>query len=455
MRTAGAPDDESSSSSDSDDTQLPDNRGPEYPSNRGLDPPDRENQDRHAADTARSHGRPDINDINMSFRNLRPREQVERFIVQGTPSGEPPDPVLSRSGFNNRWQHLSTSNSPVSRSDIDELRHDISQLLLQNERLLALHQHSSSSVLTSTSSSYNHGSSPSLRIATPETEEEISNSENSTSDRSGPVSDSSLHTAVQKLDVRETRRLLAAGAATEARNFFDETVLMAVPKGCTGNNGDTAAEIIKELINAGADIKVRDTSSRTLLHHATLYGPLPVVMALLNGGCQINATTVSGITPLHEACYNIEAEPEIVRALIVAGADLDATCVEKRGRPLDYAIYSLHKIEGAIATLNIASGTPEITTLLECCKNFHRVVRKIDVVLRSLQRIQFSLDGHRRMSRSYVFRNLLDVVTDGWSMSQIRRKYRRECMNLMFMSNMDIYQELRQYHLRQPVSEPL
>jgi ankyrin repeat protein len=63
-------------------------------------------------------------------------------------------------------------------------------------------------------------------------------------------------------------------------------------------------QVIKELLDHGADIEAMDRDRRTPLHWASSRSHLPVVIELMDRGADIEAMTSSGMTALHFACWN-------------------------------------------------------------------------------------------------------------------------------------------------------
>ena len=78
-------------------------------------------------------------------------------------------------------------------------------------------------------------------------------------------------------------------------------------------------EIVKLLIDNGAELEARMTDGTTPLHLASLHNQLPVVELLLAKGVNINVEKESGRTPLYSACEKNNVE--IVNALLKKGAN--------------------------------------------------------------------------------------------------------------------------------------
>ena len=82
-------------------------------------------------------------------------------------------------------------------------------------------------------------------------------------------------------------------------------------------------EMVKALIENGADVNSRDSSQNTPLHLACDNGNLEMVMVLLEKGATIDAINIDEDTPLHFACLN--GHTDLAMALIKKGADIYAT----------------------------------------------------------------------------------------------------------------------------------
>ena len=74
------------------------------------------------------------------------------------------------------------------------------------------------------------------------------------------------------------------------------------------------ADVVKVLIDAGADIETRDKHSRTPLMYACKNGSQPIVKMLVAAGAEVRATTSKGATSLILAAYH--GHTETVRYLV-------------------------------------------------------------------------------------------------------------------------------------------
>ncbi len=96
-------------------------------------------------------------------------------------------------------------------------------------------------------------------------------------------------------------------------------------------------EIIIALIDAGADLEAVNKDGDKPLHIAAALGGVKTVRLLIDKGADVNTRNpINGNTPLHVAAGSPYSNASTIRALIRAGADLDA--VNKNGnKPLDLA----------------------------------------------------------------------------------------------------------------------
>ncbi|MDR3285202.1 MAG: ankyrin repeat domain-containing protein [Holosporales bacterium] len=93
-------------------------------------------------------------------------------------------------------------------------------------------------------------------------------------------------------------------------------------------------EVIKVLIDAGANKNAIDPNGMTPLHYATFFGDAKTIRVLIDAGADKNARDTNGMTPLHHVAAG--RHTEAVRVLIDAGADKNAR--DQNGRtPCDIA----------------------------------------------------------------------------------------------------------------------
>ena len=76
---------------------------------------------------------------------------------------------------------------------------------------------------------------------------------------------------------------------------------------------------VRQHINAGSDLNVKDQYGSTPLIIATTFGKAEVAKSLIEAGADMNITSNEGATPLHTAAFFCRTE--IVKALLDKGAD--------------------------------------------------------------------------------------------------------------------------------------
>jgi ankyrin repeat protein len=132
-----------------------------------------------------------------------------------------------------------------------------------------------------------------------------------------------------KLDL--VRYLISQKVYVNARcpdQYDSQTVLMAA---CTGGDFSegTRLEIVKELVTAGALVRVVDRSGYTALHTAAYYGHADVVNYLILKGADLLALDQDGRTPFTEAMRGASLWDDwrlmrFIRVAIAAGANVNA-----------------------------------------------------------------------------------------------------------------------------------
>ncbi|MDU8943489.1 ankyrin repeat domain-containing protein [Ovoidimarina sediminis] len=141
-----------------------------------------------------------------------------------------------------------------------------------------------------------------------------------------PATFTDLHSltyfSTSKLNLTAISRAISAGDDVNARTsgyYGGGTALHFAAK-------RDSPELIKMLLDAGADVSLRDDLGNTALHVAAKYSrSVDVVRELLNAGSDIHARSNTGSTPLLAAASRPggfeENHAEVVILLIAAGAD--------------------------------------------------------------------------------------------------------------------------------------
>jgi ankyrin repeat protein len=131
-------------------------------------------------------------------------------------------------------------------------------------------------------------------------------------------------------------------------------------------------EVVKTLLEAGADVNAKDKSGIAALIRASLGGYTEIVKILLEAGADVNAKAKSGITALIRASE--DGHIETLKALVEAGADVNAKDEDGNTALIraseDGHIETLKALVEAGADVN-AKDMAEMTALGWACKDGH------------------------------------------------------------------------------------
>ena len=130
----------------------------------------------------------------------------------------------------------------------------------------------------------------------------------------GNAQEADLLTAATRGDAAAVKRLLAAGAATDARDGQGRTALLLATH---GNHAETA----RMLIAAGADVNARDAIQDSPFLYAGAEGRTEILKMTLAAGADFASTNRYGGTALIPACHH--GHVEAVKILLNTKIDLD------------------------------------------------------------------------------------------------------------------------------------
>ena len=84
-------------------------------------------------------------------------------------------------------------------------------------------------------------------------------------------------------------------------------------------------ELVRLLLDIGADINLANRAGETPLYVASLFGYVNIVRILTERGANINKANKNGETPLHIASQN--GQVEVVRILLEKGANINLSLI--------------------------------------------------------------------------------------------------------------------------------
>jgi ankyrin repeat protein len=138
-----------------------------------------------------------------------------------------------------------------------------------------------------------------------------------------------LFRSIENGDLAEFSRLVDAGADLSVKNRNSETLLyVAAEKG--------QVEMARALIARGADTKARTPNGETVLHAAAMIESAALTTDLIRAGAEVDAANNDGETPLQWAA--LTGTFLAVKALADAGADLNVQDARLGNTPLHAAV---------------------------------------------------------------------------------------------------------------------
>ena len=125
-----------------------------------------------------------------------------------------------------------------------------------------------------------------------------------------------IHAAVQQVYVDILRAVIDYGADVNAADTEQRTALVVATQ-------HDNAEAIGVLVEAGANVEAPNSAGKVPLHAAAAALRLEALTALLRYGAHVNVQTVFLVTPLHCAAARagIQGAAEVVDVLLRSGAD--------------------------------------------------------------------------------------------------------------------------------------
>ena len=128
-----------------------------------------------------------------------------------------------------------------------------------------------------------------------------------------------LRGAIGNGDVSKARDLLKHGANVNALGPGEVTILMAASMPMNDNAENV--DMVKVLLDHGADVNAQDSLGNTALTLAVNYGHAEIVKVLLDNGADANLRRKDGPTALLAACQRRSVD--MVKMLLEKGADVN------------------------------------------------------------------------------------------------------------------------------------
>jgi ankyrin repeat protein len=169
--------------------------------------------------------------------------------------------------------------------------------------------------------------------------------------------------AAERGNLADVQDALNGGADVNAKDIFGWTALMRASYG--GYTYGRYAEVVKLLLDKGADVNIIKTDEgTTALMAASSGGYAEVVKLLLDKGANVNIKTKEGITALMEASSGGYAE--VVKLLLDKGADVNIKTDEGITALMEASSggYSKKEIFGKAQTAASERGCIEVIKLL-------------------------------------------------------------------------------------------
>ena len=192
------------------------------------------------------------------------------------------------------------------------------------------------------------------------------------------------------------------GVNIHAENGKTQTLLAELA--CGKVEGRNSRMIVEWLVSEGMDLNKRDNTERNALHWAAKTGKAELVKALLDFGADVEAPSTRGKTALHlAAASELPIASAIVELLILAKADVNKdsdggwTALHNASQVGDVAIVGKLLVAGANVNAALTSG---VTSLHWACTRGHEKVAECLLSAPGIRRHEEDIWGSTPMLRA-------------------------------------------------------
>ncbi len=130
-----------------------------------------------------------------------------------------------------------------------------------------------------------------------------------------------------KITIEKIESCLKKGADIKARSTNKYRPVYGYTPLHRASSNNVNPEVIRALINAGADINAQSEVGETPIHLAALNENHRVIDVFVQAGVDINVLSKNGWTPLHSASAR-NTNPNMIIALVEAGANINTQSKE-------------------------------------------------------------------------------------------------------------------------------
>jgi ankyrin repeat protein len=250
-----------------------------------------------------------------------------------------------------------------------------------------------------------------------------------------------LKEAIEKKDSKEVSLLIKTGADVNAADKIDKDDIKIIDgvKIVNKLNDDNKtvlmhaamcenAEIVKMLIDAGADVNKKDKNGMTALMHAVYNlgqtspkSNVEISKILIESGADVNMVTEYNDTALHLLCSKTKDMVEVADLLIKAGADVNVKDSNERTPLMEAVLQKNIKIVKSLiesgADINIKNSLNKTALMIAREYGYTDIVKLLtdaekNIKIKDSNKIIIGLTGHRDVKNVKEVNKYLDKLID-------------------------------------------